>query len=79
MKLTIISMARPITISAIATSHTRICGKIMMATPKAIKTTPGIVIQKPEPDFPTIPLQVSPIGHIEMGAVSAIVFSFYSD
>jgi hypothetical protein len=73
MKLIITSIAMPITISAIATSHTRICGKIMIAKPKAMKTTPGIIIHKLEPRFSIIPLQVSAIGHIGIGVVSGIV------
>jgi len=77
MKLTIISMATPITISAIATSHTRMCGYIMMVTPKIMKTAPGINIQNLEPAFFIIPSHVSAIGHVAIGTVSAIVFSFY--
>ena len=77
MKLTIISMATPNTISANATSHTRICGYIMIDTPKITKTTPGIIIQNLEPGFSIIPLHVSAIGHVGTGTVSAIVFSVY--
>jgi hypothetical protein len=49
----------------------------MMVTPKIMKTTPGIIIQNPEPGFSIIPLHVSAIGHVSIGTVSAIVFSDY--
>jgi len=44
----------------------------MMERPKAIKTTPGIIIQKLGPRLSSIPLHVSAIGHIGGGKFISI-------
>jgi hypothetical protein len=79
MNLASIIMARPMTMKATATSHTRIRGSMMAATPRRMSTIAGTIIVKPDSGFSIIPLQVSAIGHIGIGTDSDISSSLSFD
>jgi hypothetical protein len=57
---------------AAATSHGKMDGQTMISTPRAMNVIPGTSMIKPERGRSIMPLQVSAIGHIGIGAACAI-------
>ncbi len=49
----------------------------MIATPRTMNISPGIIIHNPDLGFSIIPLHVSAIGHIGIGVDPAIALSVY--
>lgn len=75
MKLAIRSIAAPARMDAPATNHGKRGGQTMINRPTEINVIPGISITIPEMGFSIMPLQVSAIGHMDIGAVCAILAS----
>ena len=57
------SMATPITINAIPTSHARIWGAIKIATPNITNINAGMRSTSPDIGLSVIPLHIAAIGH----------------
>jgi hypothetical protein len=75
MKLAIRSIAAPARMDAPPTNHGKRGGQTTINRPTEINVIPGIIITIPERGFSIMPLQVSAIGHMDTGAVCAILAS----